>query len=308
MTADLLGKEAGLFVVSGTMGNLVALLAHGRKGGEVLVDQGAHLLRSEMGGVALIGGLFHRIVPDRRGAMDLDALRDVIRGRFAPDRLASAMVWMETTHNNAGGAVLPLSHMQAVGDLAKEHGVPCHLDGARLFNASTALVMEPATLAATVDTVSVCLSKGLSAPIGSVLVGSSEFIERARAFRRMIGGNLRQAGGLAAAGIVALTRMIPRLADDHENARRLATGLAGIDPSLADPSLTETNIVQVDTRGSGRPAADWVRDMRAQGVAVGAWDKWRLRCVTHRHIEAAHVDQALSAFRAVWMAAPARSH
>ncbi|HWK44971.1 MAG TPA: GntG family PLP-dependent aldolase [Stellaceae bacterium] len=302
MTAELLGKEAGLFVVSGTMGNLVALLAHGRRGGEVLVDQGAHLLRSELGGVSLIAGLFPRVLPDHRGAVDIEALGAAIRADFAPDKLATALVWLETTHNNAGGAVLPLSHMRAVREVALRHGVPSHLDGARLFNASTALAVAPAEIVATVDSVSVCLSKGLSAPVGSVLVGSAAFINRARAFRRMVGGNLRQAGGLAAAGIVALTEMMPRLAEDHATARHLAAGLAQIDPSLVDPSMVETNIVQVDTRASGRPAADWAAQLRERGIVTGAWDTWRLRCVTHRHIAPADVAQAIAAFRDVWSA------
>lgn len=296
----MLGKEAGLFVVSGTMGNLVALLAHARRGGEVLIDGGAHLLRSELGGVSMLGGLFPRILPARRGAMDLDALRAALLPDFQPAKLPSALVWMETTHNDAGGAVLPLAHMHAVGAAARAVGVPTHIDGARFFNAAAALGASPAALAATADSVTFCLSKGLSAPIGSVLLGSAAFIQRARAFRRMVGGNLRQAGGIAAAGLLALETMIDRLPEDHVTARRLAQGIAAIDPALTSATDTETNIVRIDTTATGMPAAEWVARLQQQGIRVGAWDTWQIRAVTHRHIDAAAIDQAVSAFRAVW--------
>jgi threonine aldolase len=299
--ARLLGKEDGLFVVSGIMGNLVALLAHGRRGGEILIDPGAHLLRSELGGVSLLGGLFPRPLPARRGAMDLGALRAALRPDFVPDKIPTALVWMETTHNGAGGAVLPIAHMTAVGEAARQASVPCHIDGARLFNAAVALGVAPAVLAATGDSVAFSLSKGLSAPVGSVLVGPAEFIRRARAFRRMVGGNLRQAGGLAAAGLVALTEMIDRLAEDHHTAWVLADGLAAIHPSLTVPTDVETNIVQVDTQASGCVASQWVTQLARRGVRVGEWDTWRLRCVTHRHIRMAQVNESLDAFRGAWL-------
>ena len=298
--AHILGKEAALFVVSGTMGNLVALLAHARRGGEVLIDAGAHLLRSELGGVSMLGGLFPRILPATRGAIDLDALHAALLPDFQPAKLPSALVWMETTHNDAGGAVLPLAHMQAVAAAARAMGVPTHVDGARFFNAAAALGETPAALAATADSVTFCLSKGLSAPIGSVLAGSAPFIQRARAFRRMVGGNLRQAGGIAAAGLVALETMLDRLPEDHATAQRLAQGIAAIDPALASAADTETNIVRIDTTSTGATAAEWVARLQNHGVRVGAWDTWQIRAVTHRHINAAAVDQTLAAFRAAW--------
>ncbi len=249
----------------------------------------------------MVGGLFPRLLPAERGAVDLDALRANLRADFAPDKLPTALVWMETTHNNAGGAVLPIAHMVAVGEAARSAGVPTHIDGARLFNAAVALHVAPAMLAATADSVTVCLSKGLSAPVGSVLAGSAAFIRRARAFRRMLGGNLRQAGGLAAAGLIALTEMVDRLAEDHRTAWLLADGLAAIHPSLTVPTDVQTNIVQVDTQASGCVAAQWVTLLARRGVRVGAWDTWRLRCVTHRHIGAAEVSEALDAFRGAWL-------
>lgn len=302
--ARLLGKEAGLFVVSGTAGNLVAALAHARRGGEVLVDAGAHLLRSELGGVSLIAGLYPRVLPATRGAVDLDALGSALLADFQPARIPSALVWMEQTHNDAGGACLPLAHMQAVAAAARAAGVAVHVDGARLFNAATALGVGAADLAATADSVTFCLSKGLSAPVGSVLVGSADFIRRARAFRRMTGGALRQAGGLAAAGLVALETMVARLPEDHATAQRLARGLAAIDPALCSPGATQTNIVRIDTRPTGRSAAQWVTALEARGVRMGAWDQWQIRAVTYRGIDAEAIDAALAAFRA---AMPARA-
>lgn len=298
--ARMLGKEAGLFVVSGTMGNLVALLAHARRGGEVLIDGGAHLLRSELGGVSMIGGLFPRVLPSRRGAVELEALRAAVVPEFQAAKVPTALVWMETTHNDAGGAALPLAHMEAVSGVARGAGVPVHIDGARFFNAAAALGEDPAVLAATADSVTFCLSKGLSAPVGSVLVGPADFILRARAFRRMVGGALRQAGGLAAAGLVALEGMVSRLPEDHRTARLLADGIAGVSQGLVAPSETDTNIVRIDTGPSGVPAAEWVKRLERRGVRVGAWDAWQIRAVTHRHIDDGAVARAVAAFRAAW--------
>jgi threonine aldolase len=299
LAAQRTGKEAGLFVVSGTMGNLVAQLTHGQRGGMVLLEANAHILRSELGGIAQIAGLFHKPVPGERGAMDLDRLAEAISPGLAPHRLGTSLICLETTHNDASGAALPLDHMAAVHALARRHGVPVHTDGARLFNAAVKLGVPAAEIARHTDTVCFCVSKGLSAPIGSVLVGPQAVIERARAFRRMIGGNLRQAGGIAAAGIVALETMVYRLADDHAAARALAEGLARIDARLVALDRVETNIVQVDTAWSGRSAAEWIAALEQEGVRTGAWSTNLLRLVTHRHIGAAEVERSLAAFAAV---------
>jgi threonine aldolase len=207
---------------------------------------------------------------------------------------------METTHNDASGAVLPLDHMAAVHALGRENGIPVHTDGARLFNAAIRLGVPAARIAAHTDTVTFCISKGLSAPVGSLLTGSRDFIAKARAYRRMIGGNLRQGGVIAAAGIVALGTMVERLAEDHRTAKLLAEGLHRIDPSLAEIARTETNIVQVETKGSGRTAADWVADLKVKGVLAGAWSKWVLRLVTHRHIGGGDVERTLTVFADLW--------
>ena len=296
MSAERTGKEAGLFVVSGTAGNLIALLAHTGRGGEVVLEANSHILRSEMGGIASLAGLFHRPIPGKSGAMDLDALSEVLTPSLAPNRLATALICMETTHNDASGAALPLEHMASVHALGRKNGIPVHTDGARLFNAAIRLGVPVARVAAHTDSVTFCISKGLSAPVGSILAGSRDFITKARAYRRMIGGNLRQGGVIAAAGIVALEEMVDRLAEDHRIARLLAEGLHRIDPSLVDVARTETNIVQVETGKTGRKAAEWVADLKTRGVLAGAWSPFVLRLVTHRHIGAPEIERTLAVF------------
>ena len=299
LAATLMGKEAGAFMPSGTMTNLVAVLTHTQRGGEVLLESGSHILSSELGGITAVAGAFYKGIPGKRGAMDIDTLKEAIRPATR-NNFGTALVCMETTHNRAGGSVLPVAHMQAVYDLAAENGVPVHTDGARIFNAAVALGVEAKAIARHTDSVGFCVSKGLSAPIGSVLCGSAAFIERARACRRMVGGNMRQAGPLAAAGVVALETMIPRLKEDHDTARRLAEGLHRIDAGLCEPKDVETNLVRVDVRKTGRRAAHWSDDLKKQGVLVSPADAWSLRFVTHRHIAAPDVDAAVSAFASLW--------
>ena len=299
LAAEKTGKAAGAFMASGTMTNLVAMLAHAQRGGEVLLEEGSHTLSSELGGIAALAGLFYRSVPGERGAMNLDALREKVR---PPQRnqMGTALIWLENSHNRAGGAVLPIAHMAEVQKLARENGVPVHIDGARLFNAAAALGTSAKEVSRYSDSVCFCVSKGLSAPVGSVLCGSQEFIERARGFRRMVGGNMRQCGPLAAAGIVALENMVERIPEDHRTAKRLAAGLHKVDASIADPASVETNLVRASLRASGRKAADWSDLLKKRGVRVSPCATWDLRFVTHRHIGDAEVDQALSAFTDAW--------
>lgn len=299
LAAERTGKEAGAFMPSGTMANLVAMLAHGSRGGEVLLEDGSHTLNAELGGIAGVAGLFYRGIPGKRGAMDVDMLREAIRP-MTRHHMGTALVWMENTHNRAGGAVLPLAHMRAVYGLAREKEVPVHLDGARVFNAAQALGTTVAAVAQHSDSACFCVSKGLSAPVGSILCGAAAFIERARGFRRMVGGNMRQAGPLAAAGIVALETMANRLADDHHTAKRLAEGFHRIDASLCDPRDVETNLVRVDVKKSGKRAAQWSADLKQKGVLVAPADIHVLRFVTHRHIAAPDVDAAVGAFAELW--------
>jgi threonine aldolase len=292
-------KEAGLFVPSGTMANLVALLAHTGRGVEVLVSAGSHISRTEMGGVAGLASLFHRELPAPRGAIDIEALREALNSGLAHNRLATGLVAIETSHNDAGGTVPSLEHMAGVQKLARERGVPVHIDGARLFNAAIALGVPASRVASFGDSVGFCVSKGLSAPVGSLLCGSAAFIERARAFRRMVGGNLRQSGVVAAAGIVALEEMTERLAEDHRRARELASGLAALDASFSDPREVETNIVNVDLARSARLSSEWAAALKSRGILVGPTKPKRLRLLTHRHIGDGEVERALSAFREV---------
>ncbi len=293
LAAELTGKQAAAFMPSGTMTNLVALLTHARRGGEVLIEAGAHILNSEKGGIAAVAGLMHRGLRGERGAMDLDMLRAAITP-------ATALICLETTHNGAGGTVLPLGHMQAVHELAGKHRLPVHTDGARLFNAAIAMGLPAKDITQHTDSVCFCISKGLSAPVGSLLCGSVQFIDHARAHRRMLGGNMRQSGMLAAAGIVALETMTARLREDHDHAKMLAGLLHGLDAGLADPSGVETNIIRVNLDHTGMTAATWSAALKDKGVLASPCDQHALRLVTHRHILRADIDAVLSAFAGVW--------
>jgi threonine aldolase len=298
ISAAAMGQEAGLMVASGTMSNLVALLTHAnRDGGEVLVDAESHISRSELGGVAKLAGLFPRLYPAERGTPDVAALREMIHPAMTRMQFPTSLVCMETTHNDAGGAVIPLEALAAVRKVAVEKGVPVHIDGARVFNAAVALGVPAAEIGKHADSIGFCVSKGLSGPVGSVLCGSKAFIDRARVYRRMVGGTMRQAGVFAAAGIVALEKMVDRLADDHKRARRLADGLHAIDPKLVNPNRVATNIVMVEIDGTGRDAASWVAALLDKGIKTSVWNAHSLRLVTHRHIDDAAVDQAIAAFR-----------
>src|SRR5262245_9456361 len=267
LAAERTGKEAGAFMPSGTMANLVAMLAHGGRGGEVLLEEGSHTLNAELGGIAAVAGLFYRGVPGKRGAMDVDVLRESIRP-LTRHHMGTALVWMENTHNRAGGAVLPLAHMRTVYGLARDKGIPVHLDGARIFNAAQALGTTVAAVSQHSDSVCFCVSKGLSAPVGSILCGSAAFIERARACRRMVGGNLRQAGPLAAAGLVGNEDMAHPLADDHQGAERVGGGVPRDRAGPCGPRGGENKLVGVGVKKSGRRAAQWSADLKQKGVMV----------------------------------------
>jgi len=209
------------------------------------------------------------------------------------------LVSVETTHNSAGGAILPLDYLARLQTLTGEKGIPLHIDGARIFNAAVALGVPVARIAGLCDSTGFCVSKGLSAPFGSVLCGSSVFIERARAYRRMVGGAMRQAGIMAAAGLIALERMVDRLAEDHRRARRIAEGLHAVDPRLTDPQAVETNIVMLEIGHSGADAKTWIAALEKHGLRAGAWSRKSLRLVTHRHIDDAAIEQAVAIIRTV---------
>jgi len=295
--ATLLGKEDALFVCSGTMGNAIATLVHAHRGGEAVLDQDAHMANSEGGGVSRLAGLFCRTVASRRGEMDLQILSNSIRGGYSRYGEPTAMVAIETSHNAAGGCVQSLDYLAQVAGVARERGAAVHLDGARLFNAAVALGIDARDIAQYGDSVTFCLSKGLSAPMGSILLGSHEFIERARTFRRTIGGGLRQAGIMAAAGLVALRTMPARLAEDHRRTLLLWERLRNTALVEVDRYPPQTNILRLKVPDG--KAESHVRQLALHGIAIRASGPYALRLVVHRHIDDAAIDAVSNAFEAL---------
>ncbi len=299
MVAEMLGKEAALFVPSGTMGNLASVLTHCGRGDEMILGDQAHIFLYEQGGSAAMGGVHPRTVPNQPdGTLDLAQVEAAIRGDNEHYPI-SRLIAVENTHNRCGGRVLPVAYMDAVGELAHRHGLKLHVDGARLWNAAVALNVSPARLVQHADSVSVCLSKGLAAPVGSLVAGSRDFITRARRIRKVLGGGMRQAGVLAAAGIVAVTQMVERLADDHANAKRLAQGLAAMDGVEIDPDTVETDIVIFALNRADVTPAQLAAGLRERGVLLSPIGGNRLRAVTNYHVTAADIDRTLVAFAEV---------
>jgi threonine aldolase len=300
MAAEMVGKEAGLFVPSGTMGNLAAVLAHCGRGDEVILGNLGHTFLFEGGGIAALGGVHSYVLPTQPdGTLCLDDIRAAVR----PDDVhapVTRLITLENTHNRCGGVVLPVDYVDAVGALAREHGLKMHLDGARIFNAAAALKQPAARLAEPFDSVTFCLSKGLCAPVGSVLCGSADFIRQARRIRKHLGGGMRQAGILAAAGIVALEHMVNRLDEDHARAARLAEGLKKIPGMRMEHERPPTNMVFAALDDSVPASASEVAQrLTKEGVLVGAVGPRRFRMVTHYWIDDTAVDRAVAAFGAV---------
>ena len=290
MAAERLGKEAAVFVASGTMGNLVSMLTHGQRGDEIILGDKAHIFRSEAGGASALGGIaYHTLPNDDRGMLDPEEVEAAIQ----PNNLHSprtAVIALENTHNACGGAVLSPEDTAAIADVAHRHEIPLHIDGARIFNAAVYLETPVSELVKDADSVTFCLSKGLSVPLGSIICGSSEYIEGARRWRKVVGGSMRQVGIIAAAGIVALESMVDRMAEDHANARKLAAGLQGIPGISIDPDSLPTNLVFFDvTQGS---PVELTRRLNERGVKGGRPVR-RWRFVTHYGIDADDIDYAL---------------
>jgi threonine aldolase len=299
MAADLLGKEAALFVPSGTMGNLAAMLAHCQRGDEVILGKYAHTFLSEAGGVSALGGVHSAQLPNQAdGSLKLEDIEAAIREDDAHEPI-TRLIALENTHNRCGGVVQSVEYTRSVYELAQKHGLKVHLDGARLFNATVALQIKPKELTQYVDTVTFCLSKGLSAPVGSILCGPQDFIYRAHRARKMLGGGMRQAGILAAAGIVALETMIDRLAEDHARARTLAEGLSE-NPNLVLEGLPQSNMVFFNLADSIKLTVQEIEaQMKARGVLVHAFGPRRMRLVTHYWIDDMAVEKTVAAFREV---------
>jgi len=292
MSADLTGKEAALLVASGTMGNLVSLLSQTRSGEALVVGASSHIYLNEAGNLAAVGGLLPRLFDDRNGRIEPEAF---LAARQAEGVLyaRASLAAIENTHNGAGGRCLPPLLVARLADAAHQAGLRIHCDGARLFNAAVALGVRPAELAAPVDSLTFCLTKGLGCPFGSLVVGDVAFISTARHWRQRLGGGFRQIGVAAAAGLVALREMVPRLAEDHANARTLAEGLAGIGWPV-DPSEVETNMVFVEIPGELGEAARFVERLATeQGVRANRPRGRRVRFVTHLGVEAHDIAEAV---------------
>jgi threonine aldolase len=296
LAAERMGKEAAILTISGNMANLIALMCHGVPGDEVLIDPESHIYYYESGSMASVAGLMPMPVRSDRGLIDPDDVAAAIRERDV-HYPTPCLLCLENTHNRGGGRVVPLDRHRALCRAAHEHGLAVHLDGARIFNAAIAAGVPVTEYARDVDSVMFCLSKGLSCPLGSVLCGSRQLIAKADRARKRLGGGMRQAGIIAAAGIVALETMVDRLADDHANARRLATLLADVPGLHIDPAEVETNMMYVDHRPSGLSTAQVVALLERHGVLVSDRPPTHIRLVTHRHHDAAVIEEVAKRIR-----------
>ena len=285
--ADLLGKEASLFVSSGTMGNLLAALAFCERGSEVIMGRQGHTFLHEAGGISVLGGVAMQTIPNQAdGSLALDDLESALRDPADYHEPVSRLIVLENTQNACGGMPLSAEYTVSVGAFAREHGLVLHIDGARIFNAAVKLGVPAADLVRSADSVTFCLSKGLCAPVGSMLCGSPALIDKARRLRKLLGGGMRQAGILAAAGLVALDTMVERLAEDHQRARFLAEALAELPGLRIDKGSPYTNMVFLALEPAiGRNAADVVRQLAEQGVLVGATGERTFRLVTHHDVD-----------------------
>ena len=292
LAARTMGKEAALLTTSGTQANLVSVMSQTKRGDAVILDADAHLYCDEVGAFSALNGLVPRLVRGRMGVMTPNDIEGALKPPIV--HFPTSLICIENTHTRAGGAMWSPSEVKAVFDFAKGRGLKVHMDGARIFNAAVAQDLDVREFTRYVDTLMFCLSKGLSAPVGSLAVGDREFIERARRYRMMLGGGMRQAGVIAAPGIIAIEKMVDRLKDDHANAKLLARGLAKIEGISIEPSEVQTNIVLYDVGGFGTDAAEWVANLGKFGVKAKAEASGRVRMVTHRGLEKDDIEYTLS--------------
>ncbi|OQW65192.1 MAG: low-specificity L-threonine aldolase [Nitrospira sp. ST-bin4] len=299
MAAALLSKRFALFVPSGTMANQLAIRSHTQPGQEVIVESKSHIVRYEQGAAGALAGVQLHWVPGERGIMSAEQVEAAIRPTD-PHSISTALICLENTHNAGGGTIYPLATIEKIRALAAKHNIPMHLDGARLMNAVAATTLPPASYAQHFETVSLCLSKGLGAPVGSLLISSDrQLIDRARRFRRMYGGAMRQAGILAAAGIYALEHHVARLTDDHSHAKKLARLLQQIPSVQIAPQHVETNIVIFDVTDQRRTPAEIVAALKEQGVLINPIGGMSYRAVTHLNVSAKQIDEAGAVFMRV---------
>jgi len=297
--ADITGREAALFVPSGTMGNEAAILAYTQRGDEAIVEADSHIYKYEVAGPAVLSGVQLAALKGEKGMLSATQIDGAIRSDDIHQPI-TRLVCLENTHNRAGGVVWPLDAMREVRLLALERGLKVHLDGARIFNAAAASGHDVKEYCALCDSVMFCLSKGLGAPIGSMLAGDAAFILLARRYRKMLGGGMRQAGIIAAAGLYALRHNVARLGDDHKRARALAEALAGIGKLAVDLATVETNIVVIDVAKTGLTVQECLLLLEKQGVLVVPFGRTRMRAVTHLDIDDADVDGAIRIFEKVF--------
>jgi len=297
--AEIMGKDAAVYVASGMLGNLCGVLSQTQRGDEVILGDLAHIVQNEMGASFVVGGIVPRLVPNRDGCPAVEDLANAVRPQGMYPR--TSLICLENSHNNCGGAVITPEQTKAVADFAHTRGMRVHLDGARVFNAATALGVEPKELVRHVDTVQFCFSKGLAAPVGSILCGDAETVAKARRVRKLLGGAMRQAGVIAAAALVALEEMRDRLADDHRNAKRLAAGLAKIPGVRIDASKVVTNIVSFEIDPAVMDPGTFQKACAEQGLRVSRYlgNSPRLRAVTHVDVSADDIDAGLEIARAV---------
>ncbi|HEU4965775.1 MAG TPA: low-specificity L-threonine aldolase [Bacilli bacterium] len=306
LAARLLGKEAAILMPSGTMANLASLMAHCPRGTKVLVGDETDIYIYEAGGASVCGGLMYepiRTQPD--GRLLIEDLEKAFPDEMDDPQFAlPSLICLENPHNRMGGKVLPLSYLQEVRDFADRKGLPVHMDGARIFNAAVAMDLPPSQIAQYADSIQFCMSKGLSAPIGSLVVGSKAFVEKVYRLRKMLGGGMRQAGIIASAGIIALEQVVPRLADDHANAKRLAEGLAAIPGIETDPSEVETNILFFRVTDERFTWQTFVESCKAQGLNIAELGHGRIRAVTHTGVTAEQIEEAIKIVQHVMQHGP----
>lgn len=299
IAARLVGKEAALFVPSGTMGNQLAVLCHTQRGDEVILEERSHIYNYEVAGIAFLSGVQARIVKGNNGIMNSKDVEKAIIADGDIHHSQTGLICLENTHNMAGGIVIPPESMKEVYDIAKKYNLPVHLDGARVFNASASLGCDVKEITKHCDSVMFCLSKGLCAPVGSILAGSKEFINKARRYRKMLGGGMRQAGVLAAAGIVALTSMVTRLSEDHKNARLLAEGLKDVRGIQVNMNTVQSNILMVDLTTPEYDSVSLVSRLKDEGILASDINSSRIRFVTHKYISEDDIEYTVDVVRRI---------
>lgn len=293
IAADRMGKESAVFVPSGTMGNLISMLSHCNRGDEIILGDQSHIFLNEVGGIAALGGIHPHIIPNEPdGTLNLDTVEKKIRTsdlHYPPTRLIA----LENTHNYCMGSPIGPEYIQQASDLAKRYGLQIHVDGARIFNAAVALEVDVKDLVREVDSVMFCLSKGLSAPVGSLVCGNKKFINRARKWRKMVGGGMRQSGHLAAAGIIALNDLVDELKKDHFNAQVLAKGLARLNGIALDPELVKTNIIFFNLKHPTLNPDTFLEKLETQGIKMLAIESGVFRAVLHREISESQIERVI---------------